>query len=249
MSTTTLAYKAKGYVSCPSSCSFGQTEPCSCTSKLSNVRQATDVQDLTMIERFELAQDTWAQLATKSVGANEYVSFFKEYSVDGTVYNNVFVPIEVKGPSATGGAMDNQKVDLLNTLVLTTVLFQGQFGVMMSGAAPSDPLFWVMHPLFDKAVHSLRMSSKYNSEGFVWNNMKNEMKWEEKTPFTRLDFEPYLGADIETKDKYLKNNELWELLDPTKETTYYIYDQFTSWGECEFDPFGSSDDDDDTADD
>ena len=50
----------------------------------------------------------------------------------------------------------------LSRLLLKTVLWPGVWGVMNSGAAANDPLFWVMHQLFDKATHALRLSPVYN---------------------------------------------------------------------------------------
>jgi hypothetical protein len=51
-------------------------------------------------------------------------------------------------------------MDSLNGLMLKSVLFPGTWALMKSGAASGDPIFWVMHQLFDKALHALRLSPR-----------------------------------------------------------------------------------------
>ena len=43
------------------------------------------------------------------------------------------------------------------------------------------------------------------------------------------------------------NEQLWGLLDPSNRHLPYIYDQFTTWGECEWDPLGDDGGGDDDA--
>ena len=43
------------------------------------------------------------------------------------------------------------------------------------------------------------------------------------------------------------NRDLWGLLDPSNRHLPYIYDQFTTWGECEWDPLGDDGGGDDDA--
>jgi hypothetical protein len=244
MSTMTQVYEAYGYLSCPTSCDFmgdGDNSACKCESSLSDVSSADDVDSLSMTRRFDLATEAWSGIATKSVGAPAYMVFMKEYDCDGTTYSNVWLPADVKGDDATK-PLNNEKLDKLNALILKTILFQGDYGIMMSGAAVNDPIFWVMHPMFDKAIQALRLSSKYNANGFEWNNMKSDMKFEGVTPFTKTDFEPYAAPSAlaklsDAKDGFLKNSELWDLLHPDMNAIGYVYDQFTEWGDVAFDPF------------
>lgn len=37
----------------------------------------------------------------------------------------------------------------------------GAVGAMSGGAAPQDPIFWVLHPMFEKALHILQLSPGY----------------------------------------------------------------------------------------
>eukprot|EP00615_Pteridomonas_danica_P014324 CAMPEP_0114405290 /NCGR_PEP_ID=MMETSP0102-20121206/20215_1 /TAXON_ID=38822 ORGANISM="Pteridomonas danica, Strain PT" /NCGR_SAMPLE_ID=MMETSP0102 /ASSEMBLY_ACC=CAM_ASM_000212 /LENGTH=291 /DNA_ID=CAMNT_0001570451 /DNA_START=405 /DNA_END=1280 /DNA_ORIENTATION=+ len=251
MSSITGEFFTDGYVSCPSSCSNtddgtddDSSSTCSCSSATSGINSPEDVDSLTKAERMSLLTSTWKSIGT-SLNADEFIKFRKSYDMDGTIFNNVFVPMNTKVDIKSinlDKIMDNTKLDLLNRLILKTVLFQGSYGIMMTGAAPTDPLFWVMHPIFDKATHALRLSPRYSGDGFVWNNMKGFEKFESMTPFTRLDFEPYLGAGTKTKGPFLKNSELWEILHPASESIYYIYDQFTEWGNTAFDPFATGSD-------
>jgi hypothetical protein len=268
MSQMTISYSNNGYVSCPEqdACvgenNLNFLKSCRCMSSIDAIAEPADVDTLSMAERFEYAQDAWATLATMAVGGHDYLVFVKEYICDDTTYNNVFVPANIMGGDdlqnvESAGPMDNIKLDKLNTLILKTILFQGDYGITMSGAAPTDPIFWAMHPMFDKVMHSVRLSSNYNTQGFEWNNIKTDLKWEGMTPFTQLDFQPYadpsafakLGND---RSAHLKNSELWDLLHPNAKAISYIYDQFTEWGEKSFDPFdlgnyAASYDDDDSA--
>mmetsp|Transcript_30581 Transcript_30581/g.39422 ORF Transcript_30581/g.39422 Transcript_30581/m.39422 type:complete len:661 (+) Transcript_30581:40-2022(+) len=240
MSSSTINFRVTGDVSCPSSCSGD--ESCSCKSSMDIIKTPSDVDELSRSKRMTLIKSAWTSIRSHSVGSDEYVQLTKSYDMDGTTYSNVFLPLHSKGPNADHLPMDNTKLDLLNRLMLKTILFQGSYGIMMTGAAPTDPLFWVMHPIFDKATHALRLSPRYSGDGFVWNNMKGFEKFESMTPFTRLDFEPYLGAGTKTKGPFLKNSELWEILHPASESIYYIYDQFTEWGNTAFDPFATGSD-------
>ena len=115
---------------------------------------------------------------------------------------------------------------------------------MASGAAANDPLFWVMHQVFDKAAHALRLSPTYNEGGFEWDQSEYTMGrgWDDaKTPFRYEDFEPYVGGEHtpEDSDGFLTNKMLWSLLAPDGKAVPYVYDQMTHWGGCYFDPMES----------
>jgi hypothetical protein len=237
LSTITDAFYYAGRLSCPSSCDDTETSSCACESSLDDISSIEDIDEAySMKDRFDLLTDVWSALYSKTTGGHTFIKLFESYELNGETYSNIFLPVNTK-QGVIGEAIDSVKLDLLNSLMLKTIFFPGNYGIMRTGAASNDPLFWVMHPIFDKAMHAMRLSPKYNSEGFEWNNVKGDIKWEGMTPFTRLDFEPYLGAGSKTKGKYLKNSELWEIIHPTSEATYYIYDQMTNWGACEYDLF------------
>jgi hypothetical protein len=230
-------YISKGYVTCPSSCDAADgSEACSCYSSYDKVVTLDDVDSLTDVELFERCQDIYSAMAKGDLKGLEYIERQDKYMIGDHKYTNVFIPLDLKGKGKTGGAIDNIKLRALNVLLMKTTLFPGTFGIMTSGAAANDPLFWVMHQLFDKALHALRLSPRFNKNGFKWNNKDGYITWIGETPFTRLDFEPYLADHVKHQDP-LKNKELWALLAPDSETVYYVYDQMTNWGGCEYDPF------------
>lgn len=45
----------------------------------------------------------------------------------------------------------------------------GSVGYMSTGASPMDPIFWVLHPMFEKAMHILWLSPLYRDNyTFEW---------------------------------------------------------------------------------
>lgn len=45
----------------------------------------------------------------------------------------------------------------------------GSIGAMSSSASPSDPIFWVLHPIFEKGLHILLLASQYrDTYDFTW---------------------------------------------------------------------------------
>jgi hypothetical protein len=125
--------------------------------------------------------------------------------------------------------------------VLKTVLWPGYYSDMATGAASIDPLFWVMHQMFDKATHALRLSPVYNAGKMEWNNGGGDssqgLGWNATTPFTSAIFEPFIGDKVvANKEGYLTNKVIWSLLSPEKASSGYVYDQLTKWGSCDFDP-------------
>merc|ERR1711998_471464 len=50
--------------------------------------------------------------------------------------------------------MSTKDIEELELLLIQTILFSGTQGVMASGSSANDPLFWVFHQVFDKAVQA-----------------------------------------------------------------------------------------------
>ena len=78
--------------------------------------------------------------------------------------------------------------------------------------------------------------------GDRWNSATKEEIEEglNPTPFLAEIFEPALGDKI-SADVYLTNKQLWMLLKPDSNSLPYVYDDFTTWGSCDFDPFPGND--------
>jgi hypothetical protein len=232
---TEIAVK-KGYVTCPasSSCKVGGT--CACTSALSSVQSVDDVDNLSFSDSFSLMQTFWLFMNENVLQGSDWVVYREKYHDEEKVY----VPVDRKGKELS---LDN--LESLNKHMLKTILFMGKLGHMVSGAAADDPLFWVMHQLFDKAFQALVLSPRYNKGGFEWNNADGKLGWNGTagtTAFKAEAFEPWLGKTALAKatkgtGEYLTNQELWTLLHPHSDAIPYVYDQMTTWGDCSFDPF------------
>ena len=130
---------------------------------------------------------------------------------------------------------------------------QGNVGSL---ASPADPLFNLMHPIFDKMAHVMRLAPQYADASSPlhidesWASCDNTSvargRWDtagtygsaldDELPFEDL---PFIDAPRATAhgSRYT-NKELWGLLNPANGHLPYIYDQFTSLGKCGWDPFG-----------
>lgn len=210
-----------GYLSCPDSCDLHQTSSCSC--KATNIDSVADIDEMSDEQALDMTSAFYKGMYEGGYGGKRFL--VKSTEGDYIVMN-----------------MTKGNFDKLNKLMLKTGLFPGAYGDMVSGAAANDPLFWVMHQLFDKATHALRLSPHYNTEKFVWDQDDNDDTqwgegWNSSTLFKYTDFEPYVGNHhISDSEGTLTNANLWSLLAPDGESIGYIYDQLTEWGRCHFDP-------------
>ena len=60
----------------------------------------------------------------------------------------------------TGARIDDALQTEISVLALKILSKPGRAGAMSTGAAITDPLFWVIHPLFEKGWHVLRLSPR-----------------------------------------------------------------------------------------
>lgn len=102
----------------------------------------------------------------------------------------------------------------------------GLSGPLGTGAASNDPVFWPLHPIFDRAWHLLLLSNKYSSSyDMTWTNGTCAgASWEDKQVFTNL-----MG---DTSGQQYTNAQLWDLLSPGNKYLPYVYDDFAQWGTC-----------------
>ena len=220
-------YVKAGWLSCPSSCDIEKDDEstCACKSAIDTVKDIADVDKLSEKDVYDFTRSYWTGICAGSYGNREVV--YTDYK------SSDCLPYDIS----------KEHLDSLNRLILKTVLFPGNYGDMATGAAANDPLFWVMHQIFDKAAHALRLSPLYNKGGFSWHQEDGDdvdsfgLGWTSVTPFKYKDFEPLIGHhDLEDTEGFLTNKMLWSLLSPDSESVPYVYDQLTHWGGCIFDP-------------
>lgn len=86
-----------------------------------------------------------------------------------------------------GERLSNEQTLLLLRVMMVIACEPGEVGAMSGGASPSDPIFWVLHPIFEKAFHILLLSPEYGP--------KYDLSWVDGTCYgSRLDDEmPFSG--------------------------------------------------------
>ena len=201
------------YYECPARCELNVTSfsACRCVANLSKpIDLMSDAEVYAHVEK-----------ALEFLLSNAYESARFMERLDGAP-----MPLRFRGVSdADVGAP-------LRRLYLRVLAAPGQFGSMGSNAAANDPLFWVIHPLFDKAWHVLRLAPAYARWNMTWDNHVKAstcdgVGWHSATPFDGL-------FDGGPNGSYT-NAQIWELFDPLGSHLPYVYDQYTSWGDCTWD--------------
>lgn len=106
----------------------------------------------------------------------------------------------------------------------------GKIGVASTGASPSDPLFWLWHPIFDRMLHILRSDPTFDYYDLSWtcdtsscDTGNNGRHWTDDLPFENL-------FTSGVKGTHYTNEAMWGLLDPKNGHLPYIYDDLTAWG-------------------
>ena len=203
------------YISCPSTCVLGVDNftTCHCNSTVPEVDTLDDD------EVYDYLGLALAKLHEGYLGAH----FMDKNRTTG---EHIF-----KG-------LQTHEDRLLKRLYLRLLREPGSFGVFATGAAPNDPIFWPMHPIFDKITQALRLSNPLNGFNLTWHNPPVSgcdagMGWNDTLPFREL-FAPNFTAANGTG--FYTNQELWDYFDPAGDAIPYVYDQFETWGDCNWDP-------------
>lgn len=119
----------------------------------------------------------------------------------------------------------------------------GVIGAAGTVASPNDPIFWVVHGIFERAFTVLTTAPRYaDTYNMTWEGAGcGGSLWKDTLPFRNL-FDDAEAADdggelsTDGTGGYT-NKELWDLLAATSEARPYVYDQFTRWGDLDWDPF------------
>ncbi|KAJ8611564.1 hypothetical protein CTAYLR_010176 [Chrysophaeum taylorii] len=100
---------------------------------------------------------------------------------------------------------------------------EAKMGAMTTNAAPNDPVFWPLHPYFDRLLARTRLAGTLLDES--WPDDLPCRSVDALTPFTPSDLSfPDDDDDDDHHPSYYTNRDLYRLFDPRN--TDYIYDSF-----------------------
>lgn len=217
-----------GDSSCPSSgeCTLSESgiANCTCSSAIDGVSTVDDIDDLDADYVEKLMSSCMSNFYTTQYKGTQYVTNLTA-TPEGNILKEKWSFLDNEGTALSR----EQNLKLLR-LILKETAFLGKYSTFNTGAAPNDPLFWVMHQIFDRVGHVLRMSPRYNTKDLSWTPSRgsNGVGWYNTTPFDYLVFDGFLNDT----DK-MTNKDMWEMLDPLGDHLNYVYDDLTTWGSCE----------------
>ena len=80
-------------------------------------------------------------------------------------------------------------------------------GIISTGASPMDPIFWFLHPIFERALHVLWLSPRFRHYSFDW--------CDGTCQGSKLgDFLPFTGTLLPPGDPRVKSPEAHEYKAP-----------------------------------
>lgn len=82
-------------------------------------------------------------------------------------------------------------------------------GAMCTGAAANDPVFWPIHPLFDRLWAYIRLADEFTSFNHTWVDDAS------CNGRSEADVMPFKNLLDEGRDTFYTNKELYELFDPS----------------------------------
>ncbi|CAB1104331.1 unnamed protein product [Ectocarpus sp. CCAP 1310/34] len=201
----------KSHNTCDMSCTVGQTQDCGCTCN-------TDFYDWSDDEVYDMMESQMGTMNNRAHG-DKYV-----YRDLGATYQYGF--------QQNGVRLEHDDNMLLMRTLLTLACEPGALGAMSVGPSILDPVFWALHPIFEKATQLLQLSPTYkDTYDFTWVGIDcgdgvSGGQVDETMPFTERDF------GFGDGDEPLTNQEIIDFLFPTNPRLPYVYDKFDSWGVC-----------------
>ena len=201
------------YVTCPSQCNLANDtfDTCKCTAipalSGNNLTKLTDPE----VHRFV---------------SSALIKLYEGYEGDRFMY------LEMRKLEPTFRGLNHSQIASLERVYLDMLAAPGTYGTFATGAAPNDPLFFPMHPIFEKAWQLLRLSPAYAHLNMSWDNVapsncEGGTGWHDKLPFADL-FDNVTG--VGEMGAYT-NSQLWELFEPAGDHIPYVYDNF-EFGDC-----------------
>lgn len=190
---------------CDTECTKGQTEKCGCTC---------------LIDAF----------AISDAEVYSYVTTFMKAAISKFT-GDKYIVYDADAEYPYGFMQDDERLSDEESLLLMRYLIKlgcepASVGYMSTGASPLDPIFWVLHPMFEKAMHILWLSPQYRDNyTFEWvDGSCSGSGYTDELPFT----ENLLG--LGTGKTFITNQQLLELMHPKNPQMPYVYESFAQWG-------------------
>ena len=101
----------------------------------------------------------------------------------------------------------------------------GKMGAMSTGASANDPIFWPLHPVFDRIWAFMRLAPRFQHFNWTW---VDEHKCE---GHDYHDAQPFRNLWGEHDEHLYTNQELFANFDPRRPELQYVYDSF-EWDHC-----------------
>ncbi|CAN0296732.1 unnamed protein product [Pylaiella littoralis] len=196
---------------CDSDCAMGQEagiNECGCTCTVDAMTMSED-------EVYSLTSG-FISTATERNNAEKFVSYDPSSE-------------RPWGFQKDGVRLDDDATMLLLRHVVKLGCEPSAVGAMIGGASPMDPLFFMLHPLFEKGLHVLWMSPAFRDRySFEWEDGScTGSRLEDLMPFS----EKYLGMGSGTE--LLTNSQLMSMFHASNPRLPYVYDRFDKWGTVE----------------
>jgi hypothetical protein len=210
----------------PASCLPGITpeQDCTCHCNL-------DVESLTDEAVYGLMEDVVAAMG-RSYGGADFVY------IEGSHQEGVSSSHSHRYRFQQGGYILSfgETADLLRMLAVLGCT-PGYTGAMSTGASPSDPIFWLLHPIYDKALHALTLSPDFPHIELSWHDLSCPGSKEmDQQPFSLHDLGMDLGAEVAAEGgsyAYLTNRDIFQMAaGKGAKALPYMYDGFDQWGTC-----------------
>eukprot|EP00752_Nemacystus_decipiens_P007679 g6864.t2 len=131
-----------------------------------------------------------------------------------------------------GEPLSEESNFLLQRTLLKIACEPGILGAMSVGPSILDPVFWALHPAFEKATQILQLSPTYkDTYDFTWVGKDcgtgvSGGDVDDTMPFTEQAFGFGDGTE------FLTNQQIIDLLSPSNPSLPYVYDKFDTWGSC-----------------
>lgn len=122
---------------------------------------------------------------------------------------------------------DSESIEL-NRFLLSSACHPGKMGQMATGGSTNDPLFWVLHPIYDRLWMFIRLSPAHEEFDHFWDDdlaRCDGHRYHDLLPFS------HLFGEEKSDMHFYSNQELYENLDPKNPRVPYVYDTF-EWSSC-----------------